>query len=102
MLNAISLDALKTEVASIVAIAGELEGDVSGSAARHLRRHCEQLRPRLSGTFGNVGEQISRLATIARSFERSSCDRSEADAKLELALGRVQIALAAHEQSLSE
>lgn len=68
--------------------------------AKKLRSRCGQISFEMRGRFGNVAEQLSRISSAARLFERQNVDLRKALAELERAVERMRIALSIHEKGV--
>ena len=64
--------------------------------ARRLVAMCMKCRSGMSGRYGNVREQFTRLMDAAKLFDRASVDLTNGRYWLERALGSIDIAIGLH------
>lgn len=96
MIKEITFKDLLAEEDSIKAMASAIPDTGNPSAARALRQHCEHLRSRLGGKFGDVAEQLTRVASSAKALERSHHDRTAAILDLVRNTERLTAAISLH------
>jgi GTP1/Obg family GTP-binding protein len=66
--------------------------------ARVLIATSKSYRSHMTGRFGNVREQFTRLMEAAKKFDRATVDITEGQYALERALSSIDIAISVHKQ----
>ena len=91
-----SLEEVEQAAAKIENLAKALMDAPNAKDAKHLRDTCKHYNNQMRGLFGNVAEQLGRISTAARLYEKSRIDLNRAKLELHQAVTRMHQAIDIH------
>jgi len=96
----LTLDQVGEAYSEIEKLAQALSDAPSVENAAVLRAKCRRFATLMRGRYGNVAEQLGRISEVARRFEKSRIDLTEARSDLQRAVARMDIAIDIHRHGI--